>query len=263
MGVDGRLAGDVDYGRFGQGYARHRRTDPRIARLIFSALGSARTVLNVGAGTGSYEPEDRDVIAVEPSEDMLAQRPAGPDRCLRAVAGSLPLADDAVDASMATVTLHQWPDHQAGLAEMRRVTAGPVVVLTFDPDALTTFWLAGYSPELYAAEARRYPPIRTVLAALGRGATSRSVPVPFDCTDGFTEAFYGRPEAFLDPMVRRSQSAWSFVPAEAEARAVDSLAADLSSGRWDERHGRLRYQESFVGSLRLVVGPGERRSDAT
>jgi hypothetical protein len=141
------------------------------------------------------------------------------------------------------------------------VTVGPVVVLTFDPDALDTLWLAEYSPELYAAEGRRYPPIRAVLAALGPGATSSPVPVPFDCTDGFTEAFYGRPEAFLDPAVRRSQSAWSFVAPEAEDRAVDALAADLAAGRWDERHGALRDQESFTGSLRLVVGPGAAPSD--
>ena len=256
MGVGSRPAGDVDYGRIGEGYARRRRTDPRIAQLIVSALGPSRTVLNVGAGAGSYEPADRDVIALEPSEAMLAQRQTGSDRCLRAVAGALPLADDTVDASMATITIHQWPDYRAGLAEMRRVTVGPVVVLTFDPDALTTLWLAEYSPELYAAEARRYPTIRAVMAALGRHATSRPVPVPFDCTDGFTEAFYGRPEAFLDPTVRRSQSAWSFVPPEAEARAVDALAADLATGRWDEKYGRLRHEESFIGSLRLVVGPG-------
>jgi len=261
MGVDDRLGGDVDYGRFGDGYATRRRTDPRIARLVLSALGPSRTVLNVGAGAGSYEPADRDVIPLEPSPAMLDQRPAGPYRCLRAVAGALPLADDAVDASMATITIHQWPDYRAGLAEMRRVTVGPVVLLTFDPDALATLWLAEYSPELYAAEARRYPPIRDVLAALGRGATSTPVPVPFDCEDGFTEAFYGRPEAFLDPAVRRSQSAWSFVSPEAQVRAVDALAEDLATGRWDERHGRLRHQESFVGSLRLIVGPGAGRSE--
>jgi hypothetical protein len=257
----GRPSGDVDYARHGIGYAGRRRTDPRIARLILSALGPARTVLNVGAGAGSYEPSDRRVVAVEPSEAMLAQRPPGPSRAVRAVAGALPLADDAVDAAMATITIHQWPDHEAGLAEMRRVTVGPVVVLTFDPDALGALWLAEYSPELYAAEARRYPSIDSVAAAVGSGATVAPVAVPFDCVDGFTEAFYGRPEAFLDPAVRRSQSAWSFVGPESERRAVDSLAADLASGRWDRRHGDLRHQQSFVGSLRLVVGPGAGRPD--
>jgi SAM-dependent methyltransferase len=248
-------AGDVDYARYGEGYAGRRQTDPRIAELILSSLGPARTVLNVGAGTGSYEPSDRRVVAVEPSPAMLAQRLAPHSSVVRAVAGALPLPDGAVDASMATVTIHQWPDPVAGLAEMRRVTVGPVVVLTFDPAALDTLWLAAYSPELYAAESRRYPAIDTVVNALGPGTTSTPVPVPFDCRDGFTEAFYGRPEAFLDPAVRRSQSAWSFVGPEAEARAVETLAADLASGRWDERHGHLRAQASFVGSLRLVTAP--------
>ena len=248
-------AGDVDYGRYGEGYAVSRQTDPRIADLILAALGSARTVANVGAGAGSYEPGDRPVIAVEPSEAMVAQRRPPRAGVVRAVAGALPLPDGSVDATMATVTIHQWPDPLAGLAEMRRVTVGPVVVLTFDPAALDTLWLVEYSPELYAAESRRYPSIDSVTDALGPGTTSVPVPVPFDCRDGFTEAFYGRPEAFLDPAVRRSQSAWSFVDPEAEARAVTALAADLGSGRWDERHGDLRTQSHFIGSLRLVTAP--------
>ena len=256
MGIAGPPAGDVDYSRYGEGYAVRRQTDPRIASLILSALGPVRTVLNVGAGAGSYEPSDRPVIAVEPSPAMLAQRRPQGSVAVQAVAGALPIGDGSVDASMATVTIHQWPDPVAGLAEMRRVTLGPVVVLTFDPTALDLLWLARYSPELYAAEARRYPTIDSVVAALGPGATSTPVPVPFDCVDGFTEAFYGRPEAFLDPAVRRSQSAWSFVPPEAEARAVASLADDLATGRWDEHHGHLRTQPTFTGSLRLVTAPG-------
>ncbi len=252
----GRPAGDVDYGRYGEGYAGRRQTDPRIAALILAALGPAHTVLNVGAGAGSYEPPDRSVIAVEPSEAMMAQRSPPRSGAVRAVAGALPLADGAVDAAMATVTVHQWPDPLGGLAEMRRVASGPVVVLTFDPAALDVLWLAEYSPELYAAESRRYPTIDSVVAALGPGTTSAPVPVPFDCVDGFTEAFYGRPEAFLDPAVRRSQSAWSFVGADAEARAVETLAADLATGRWDGRHGHLRTQAAFAGSLRLVTAPG-------
>jgi len=249
----GRPSGDVDYARYGTGYAVHRRGDPRIADLIHSALDPSGPVLNVGAGSGSYEPSGRAVLAVEPSEAMVAQRPTGSAPVIRA------LADDAVTSSMATVTIHQWSDPGAGLAELRRVTVGPVVVLTFDPATLDTLWLAQYSPELYAAESRRYPSIISVIEALGPGASAVPVPVPFDCSDGFTEAYYGRPEAFLDPAVRRSQSAWSFVEAGAEARAVDNLASDLASGRWDERFGHLRHQPTFVGSLRLVVGPGARR----
>lgn len=248
-------AGDVDYHRHGTGYARRRRTDPQIARQVHEALGTAGTVVNVGAGAGSYEPVDRRVVAVEPSEAMIAQRDRRAAPVFRAVAAALPFADRAVDAAMAMVTVHQWPDPVAGLRELRRVAAGPVIVLTFDPDALETLWLTEYCPELYAAERSRYPTMATIAQALGPEATVRPVPIPFDCVDGFTEAFYGRPERFLDASVRRAQSAWSFVDPADEGRAVDALAADLASGRWDERHGHLRTQSFFTGSLRLVVHP--------
>ncbi len=246
-------AGDVDYGRYGTGYAQHRRADGRIAALIQDALGSARTVVNVGAGAGSYEPIDRNVVAVEPSEAMIAQRrsPLGP--VVRALAGALPFADGAFDAAMATVTIHQWPDPVVGLRELRRVTTGPVVVLTFDPAALNRLWLAEYAPELYRAERSRYPALTTVTEAVGGLPTVLEVPVAFDCTDGFTEAYFGRPEAFLDPEVRRSQSAWSFVDPTLVDHYARRLAEDLDSGRWDATHGHLRTQAQFVGALRLVV----------
>lgn len=244
------MPGDFDYS--GVSYAPHRRTDPRVAAYVHAALGDARTVVNVGAGAGSYEPPDRRVLAVEPSTAMLAQRPPGAAPAVRAVAEALPLRDDAVDASMATVTVHQWDDPARGLAELRRVSRGRVVVLTFDPDALDLLWLAEYAPELVAAERRRYLPIPALAELLG-GATVTTVPVPIDCVDGFTEAYYARPEAFLDPAVRRAQSAWGFVAAEAEAVAVQRLSADLESGAWDARYGALRGQETFEGSLRLVV----------
>ena len=246
-------AGDVDYARHGHGYAVRRRAEPRIAGLVAGALGPARTVLNVGAGAGSYEPGDRRVIAVEPSEAMIAQRPATTN-VIRAVAGALPLPDAAVDASMAMVTIHQWPDPAAGLAEMRRVTSGPVIVLTFDPALLDGLWLMDYVPELLDAEARRYPTMPDLVACLGPDTEVLPVPVPFDCIDGFTEAFYGRPEAFLDPEVRRAQSAWSFVDSRVEARFVDRLTQDLASGRWDDRYGQLRRQPLYHGAVRLVVG---------
>ena len=249
-------AGDVDYHQHGDGYARRRRTDPRIASRVHEALGTARTIVNVGAGAGSYEPADGRVVAVEPSAAMIAQRGDGAAPALRGVAEALLLADGAVDAAMAMVTVHQWPDPVAGLHELRRVAAGPVVILTFDPDALEALWLVEYSPELYTAERARYPTMADVADALGPESSVQPVPVPFDCVDGFTEAFYGRPEQFLDASVRRSQSAWSFVGAADEDRAVSALAADLASGRWDERHGDLRRQPTFTGALRLVVHAG-------
>ncbi len=247
--------GDVDYHRHGTGYARRRRADPRIAQKVHQVLGTARTVANVGAGAGSYEPEGRQVVAVEPSEAMIAQRGADAAPVVRAVAGTLPFTDRSFEAAMAMVTVHQWPDPVAGLRELRRVAAGPVVVLTFDPDALETLWLIEYAPELYAAERSRYPTLATMAEALGEHTTVHPVAVPFDCVDGFTEAFYGRPERFLDASVRRAQSAWTFVDAADEQRAIDALTVDLASGRWDEHHGHLRTQPAFVGALRLVVHP--------
>jgi SAM-dependent methyltransferase len=248
-------AGDFDYETHGAGYAVRRRSDPRIAALVHAALGPARTVLNVGAGAGSYEPEDRYVIAVEPSPAMRAQRPPGHVPAIAAAAEDLPFDDGAFDAAMATITVHQWSDLARGLAELRRVTRGPVVILTFDGDALDRFWLAEYAPEQIAVERRRYPPLPTLAAALGEGTEIRPVPVPIDCVDGFTEAYYARPEHLLDPAVRRSQSAWGFVEPAALDRAMARLAEDLASGAWDARHGALRAQPEFDGSLRLVVGP--------
>ncbi|MEV4349202.1 class I SAM-dependent methyltransferase [Actinoplanes sp. NPDC049596] len=248
------MTGDFDYETKGQGYAIQRRPDPRIAAMIHAALGDSRTVLNVGAGAGSYEPTDRYVVAVEPSARMRAQRPATAVPALDAVAEHLPFDDGAFDAAMATVTVHQWPDAAAGLKELRRVTRGPIAVLTFDGDALDRFWLAAYSPELIAAERRRYPDISDIAMAVGPRSEVLDVPIPFDCTDGFTEAYYARPSRFLDPAVRAAQSAWSFVDEAATARAIESLRADLSSGAWDERYGHLRDQAEFEGSLRLIVG---------
>ncbi|GAA4183095.1 methyltransferase domain-containing protein [Streptosporangium oxazolinicum] len=247
-------AGDFDYDTHGHGYAVQRRTDPRIAALVHAALGEARTVVNVGAGAGSYEPDDRYVVAVEPSAAMRAQRPATAVPALDAVAERLPFDDDSFDAAMATVTVHQWSDTVGGLGELRRVARGPVVVLTFDGDALDLLWLADYVPELIAAERRRYPPIETIRSLIGRGGEVLAVPIPIDCVDGFTEAYYARPERFLDPRVRASQSAWGFVDDDTEARGIARLGEDLASGAWDARYGELRDQPEFVGSLRLVVG---------
>ena len=246
-------AGDFDYETGGSEYAVRRRTDPRIAALVHAALGDSRTVVNVGAGAGSYEPTNRLVTAVEPSAAMRAQRPAYAPPAVEAVAERLPFADDAFEAAMAMVTIHQWRDVDAGLRELRRVSAGPVVVLTFDGAALDRLWLADYVPELFASEAPRYPAVDHVLEVLGGRGTVWPVPVPVDSIDGFMEAYYARPEAFLDPEVRRAQSAWGFVDRASADRGLARLAADLASGEWDRRYGRLRSQPEFVGALRLVV----------
>ncbi len=250
-------AGDVDYARIGPGYSTHRRPDPRIQAHIHAALGSARTVVNVGAGAGSYEPLDRHVIAIEPAAAMRAQRPRHLVPAIDARAEALPLDDQSVGASMALITVHQWADLARGLAELKRVTRGPIVVMGFDVEALDDYWLAQYVPELMAAGRRRDPPIATLVDALStpeRRATAQVVPIPIDCTDGFIEAYYGRPERFLDESVIRAQSTWQFVAPEVRERFAKTLAADLASGRWDERFGHLRGQPFYEGSLRLIVG---------
>jgi SAM-dependent methyltransferase len=252
-----RVAGDVDYEAGGPGYARQRRTDPRIAARVHAALGGAETIVNVGAGAGSYEPAGRAVTAVEPSAQMRRQRPARLPPAVDAVAEDLPFPDDAFDAAMATVTVHQWPDLERGLAEMRRVSRGPVVVLTAEPAALELFWLAEYAPELLASERRRFPAIDRIARALGGAVSVTPVPVPVDCADGFIEAYYARPEEFLDPAVRRSQSAWGFISESAAASALRRLGDDLASGEWDRRFGALRTQAEYDGALRLITAlPG-------
>ena len=235
-------------------YAQHRRTDPRIAAYIHRALGEARTVLNVGAGAGSYEPDDRYVVAVEPSASMRAQRlSAGRVPAIDARADQLPFDDNAFDASMSLLSVHHWPDLPAGLREMRRVTRGPIVIMTYDPDGLDDFWNAHYFPELVAVERARYPKLDTIAAALGGAAEIIRVPIPIDCVDGFQEAFYARPEAFLRAEVRKAQSAWGFLPAGQEAVLVERLATALQNGEWERRFGHYRSAPFFDGALRLVV----------
>jgi SAM-dependent methyltransferase len=248
-----RLAGDFDYETHGRDYSTIRRTDPRIAAYVHAALGDAKSVLNVGAGAGSYEPEDRDVTAVEPSASMRSQRPSHLAQAIDATAEELPFPDDSFDAAMATVTVHHWKDTDKGLRELRRVSRGPVVVLTFDGDAIDTLWLNDYVPELFDAERRRYPAIQHIQDVLGGTSTVTPIPIPRDCVDGFTEAFYARPEMFLDPVVRAGQSAWGFVdPLDIEA-GMDGLRADLESGDWHRLYGTVAAQPEFVGAVRLIT----------
>lgn len=210
-------------------------------------------MINVGAGAGSYEPGDREVTAIEPAAAMRAQRPADLVPAIDAIAEDLPFPDDSFDAAMATITVHQWRDLAQGLREMRRVSRGPVVILAFDPEALSDFWMVGYLPELADVAMARDPTIPQLVRTLAGSVTVTSVPIPFDCVDGFLEAFYGRPERLLDDAVRRAQSTWSFIDPQATGRAIDKLRGDLDSGEWDRRHGALRAQPEYLGTLRLVV----------
>lgn len=242
----------VDYEEIGGTYARYRREDPRIAARIQAALGEARTVVNVGAGGGSYEPADRWVLAVEPSATMRAQRPAGAAPVIDARAEALPLDDDAVDAAMACVTIHHWEPPEAGLAELRRVASGPVAVFTFELEALPP-WQLEFLREGIELEKPRFPAIAAVEAALGGRTRVERIPTPADCADGFFEAFWNRPEALLDPAVRASQSLWALLGPGVEQRIVERLRTALESGAWDANHGRLREMDEFDGSLRLVI----------
>jgi SAM-dependent methyltransferase len=246
------VAGRVDYERHGRTYARHRRPDPRIAARIHAALGDARTVLNVGAGTGSYEPSDRWVLAVEPSATMRDQRPAGAAPAIAARAEALPLDDGAVDAAMACVTIHHWESPEAGLSELRRVSRGPVVVFTFELDCLPA-WQLEYLQEGVAKERPRFLAPDDVAAALGGRTRVERIPTPGDCLDGFFEAFWRRPEALLDPAVRGAQSMWALLEPDVEQRIVDRLAAALDCGAWDAEYGYLRERENLEGALRLVI----------
>jgi DNA-binding transcriptional MerR regulator len=241
------------YDAIGGAYTATRRTDPRVAARICDALGNARTVLNVGAGTGSYEPPDRDVTAVEPSAVMRAQRPAGAAPCVAAVAESLPFADRSFDAAMAVSTVHHWRDPVAGLREMRRV-ARRVVVLTFDAseDVLhRRFWLTrDYLPE-FAGLFNGWPSLAGLAGAVGGHA--EPVPIPWDCTDGLFEAYWRRPGGYLEDHLRRAMSAWTRVGPGAEQRAVRSLRDDLDSGRWADRNGDLVGLDAAELGLRLLV----------
>jgi SAM-dependent methyltransferase len=244
------------YDTIGATYTMTRRTEPRIAAQLWAALGDARTVLNVGAGTGSYEPPGRDVTAVEPSAVMRGQRPAGAAPCVAAAAESLPFADQSFDAAMAFATIHHWQDPIAGLREMRRV-ARRVVVFTHDTSDTgwhRRFWLArDYLPEVADFLCGR-PSLTELARAIG--ARIEPVLVPWDCADGFFEAYWRRPEAYLDDRVRRGVSVWARVGPEAAQRAVRSLRDDLASGRWAERNRDLIDLDAAELGLRLLVQDG-------
>jgi SAM-dependent methyltransferase len=238
------------YDSIGVSYTTTRQTEPRIAAHIWAALGDARTVLNVGAGTGSYEPPDREVTAVEPSAVMRAQRQPGAAACISASAGRLPFADQSFDAAMAVLSDHHWPDPVAGLREMRRV-ARRVVVFQFDV-VLDRCWLTrDYLPECASLQMNR---ISLSDRAAAIGATMQPVPVPWDCVDGFFYAYWRRPEAYLDARVRRGISVFNLIAEAAEQRFVQALADDLRSGRWVQRNGELLgLAEADFGGRLLVA----------
>jgi SAM-dependent methyltransferase len=240
------------YEGIGDGYAAARREDARIAARIRAALGPAERVVNVGAGSGNYEPEDRFVVAVEPAAAMIAQRAGRPAPVVQGVAEALPFPSGAFDAALAVLTLHHWSDLERGVAELRRVARRQVVFL-FEPARTARFWGTEYFPEALAVPTERQAPgvarLRTLLAVREVAA----VPVPIDCTDGFGAAYWGRPEAYLDPQVQAGMSWLALLPEDDLRRGSERLAADLASGAWDRRFGHLRRQAELDAGYRLVV----------
>jgi SAM-dependent methyltransferase len=240
-------------------YAATRRGDPRIAAAIERALGDARTVLNVGAGAGSYESPEREVTAVEPSPTMRAQRPPGAPEAIDARAEALPFEDASFDAATAILTVHHWGEQERGLAELRRVARGPAVVLTFDPGEAEAFWLVrDYLPEIGEEDRGRMPSIATVTEALGGNCTIERVPIPHDCRDGFLGAFWRRPELYLEPAIRPGISSFGDLPDEVLAGGLRRLRNDLDSGAWQRRYGGLLSLDELDIGYRLVVAHAQR-----
>ena len=236
------------YDGIGTGYALRRRADPRIAGAIRSALGDARTVVNVGAGAGAYEPADCIVQGVEPSALMISQRPEGAGPCIRGSAENLPFAQDAFDAAMAVLTIHHWSDWRAGLREMRRVAARRIALLTFDVDACDFWLMRDYFPALLELDRRIMPGLSELRGELGAFAAS-PVPVPHDCLDGFLGAYWRRPEIYLDAAARRSMSSFARIDAQA---GLTRLAEDLESGAWRRRYADLLDLEELDIGYRLL-----------
>ena len=240
------------YQGIGSSYATARRPDPRIQRLIVSALGDAQSVVNVGAGTGNYEPADRRVVAVEPSLAMIVQRRPGVAPAIRAVAEALPFGDKSFEVALAVLTLHHWTDLASGLSELRRVVSRQVLLL-FEPWVSWQFWLVEYFPECLSLPTEIQAPSIEDLRMHLDVQTVIPVPVPADCTDGFAGAYWRRPESYLEPSVRVAISSPAQLPSEVAERCVHRLRQDLASGEWDARYGYLRELTELDLGYRLLI----------
>jgi SAM-dependent methyltransferase len=243
------------YDTIGIGYSQTRREDPRFRAQIHAALANARTVVNVGAGTGAYEPSDRHVIAIEPSDVMAAQRSRDLAPAIRASAGSIPLRDHSVDAAMAILSVHHWDeDREQGVRELRRVARGAVVILTYDATISGAMWLmADYLPEVAAMDAKIFPPPEQLAEWLGGDVRIDKIPVPRDTPDWMLGSFWAHPERVLDANARAATSGFARMPANVVDRVVGEVSRDLASGLWDRRNGHLRSMDAFDVGLRLVV----------
>jgi SAM-dependent methyltransferase len=241
------------YDRIGRGYSNYRRPEPRIAMAINQALGTAETVLNVGAGTGSYEPTDRTVVAVEPSLTMIRQRRWGSAPVIQASATHLPFGDASWAATLAVLTIHHWSDRRRGLAELARVARQRVVIVTWDP-ATSGFWLLeDYFPEIVEIDRPNFPSLEEFTHVLGP-VEVHPLPVPHDCADGFLGAYWRRPYAYLDPGVRSAISTLAKIDV---AAGLARLRADLENGTWAQRYGHLLRQPELDLGYRLVIASRE------
>jgi SAM-dependent methyltransferase len=239
------------YDRIGRRYAQRRQPDPRIAARVTRALGDARTIVNVGAGSGSYEPRDRQVVAIEPSDVMIMQRPREAAPVVRGVAEALPFSNNQFDAALAVLTVHHWTDANRGLAELQRV-ARRQVIFTWDPKHLARFWFTrDYLPEAVALDAG-FTTLEPTLELLG-AATVEPVLVPQDCQDGFFAAYWRRPEAYLDPDVRAGISGFGILDLSLVERALELLADDLATGKWYRRNEQLLELDEIDLGYRLVI----------
>jgi SAM-dependent methyltransferase len=238
------------YDSIGVGYASFRRPDHRIRSAILHALGDALTVLNVGAGTGSYEPTDRTVVAVEISKTMIQQRPIGSARAIQASAVALPFRDKSFEAGMAILTIHHWPDHSQGLCELVRVVRGHIAIVTWDPES-QGFWLTeDYFPDILSNDRNIFPSIDDLRCILG-AVEVHPLLIPYDCTDSFLGAYWRKPEAYLDPQVRQMISSFSKI--KGVDQGLTRLRRDLADGSWKERHGKVLEQAELDIGYRLVI----------
>lgn len=247
--------GKARYDSIGAGYALTRREDPRLAQRILEALGAAKSIVNVGAGTGSYEPSDRYVLAIEPSDVMAAQRLPHLAPALRAEAHCLPLRDQSVDAGMTVLSLHHWDDRQEeGVRELRRVARGPVVIVTYEPAVCREMWLfKEYLPEVAELEGRVTPSTAQLVTWLGGRTHVDTIPVPRDTPDWTLMSFWAHPERVLDASARNATSGFARMPVDVVGRVVAAVQRDLEDGRWDHRHGHLRRLNEYDAGLRLMV----------
>lgn len=243
------------YDTIGHGYSQTRREDPRFRAQIHAALGDARTVVNVGAGTGAYEPTDRYVIAIEPSDVMAAQRPCHLAPAIRASAGNIPLRDRSVDAAMAILSVHHWDEErEKGVRELRRVARGAVVILTYDPTISGAMWLmADYLPEVAALDLRTFPPPEQLSDWLGGNVRIDKVPIPRDTPDWMLGSFWAHPERVLDANARAATSGFARMSPSVVDRVVAEVSRDLASGAWGKRYGHLRTLDEFDVGLRLII----------